>query len=452
MIWQNPIAWLGLAAVAVPVLVHLRSRRTRLRVRFPTLRFIDPSRLAPTRRRRLTDVPLLIARVAIVVAAVAALAGPWLVTGAREARAGDRVVRAVVVDASESLTRPDAAGRTALEDARARAAALGGEADDAQVVETGDADVAIAGAGAWLLGRSGRRELVVLSDFQAGTIQEDTLRALDASIGLRMVRFETETPATTELGYRLGDLDATVIVTARAGHTELSWRTRPADAPDDELLVLGGGGDGAPAPANVARRLARLAGRPAGPLAVVLPDHPDRESLIGAARPVDRPWMFDVIEQVRRDASVRHAAAAETALIGIEGTALTPLAIDSSGRPLASAAAMTVAGIERLGVFVATGADSAFTAAVAGSLPAPAAADLPAHLRELEPDRLDEATVRQWERDATPATAATDRPDDSDGRWLWLLALALLGVETGMRRSAPVGSTATREVPRARVA
>ena len=452
MIWQNPIAWLGLAAIAVPVLLHLRSRRTRLRVRFPTLRFIDPSRLAPTRRRRITDVPLLLARVAIVVAAVAALAGPWLVTGEREARAGDRLVRAVVVDASQSMTRPDAAGRTALEDARVRAAALGGEADDARVVETGDADVAVAGAGAWLLGRSGRRELVVLSDFQAGTIHEDTLRALDPSIGLRMVRLGTDTPATTELGYRLGDLDATVTVTARADRTELSWRTRPADATEDDLLVLGGGGDGTPSPAAAARLLARLLGRPAGPMAIVLPDHPDRESLIRAARPVDRPWMFDVVEQVRRDASVRHAAAAETALVGIEGTALTPLATDSAGRPLASAAAMTVAGIERLGVFVATGADSAFTTAVYGSLPVPTAADLPADLRELDPDRLDEATIRQWERDATPATAATDRPADSDGRWLWLLALALLGVETWLRRPAPVEREATREVPRARVA
>ena len=66
MRWQNPWAWIGLLTVALPVLVHLFSRRPARVEPFPSLRFLDVSRLLPTRRTRLTDRVLLLVRMAMV--------------------------------------------------------------------------------------------------------------------------------------------------------------------------------------------------------------------------------------------------------------------------------------------------------------------------------------------------------------------------------------------------
>ena len=78
MIWQNPWAWLGMVGVALPILIHLLGRGHARVLRFPTLRFIDPSRLLPTKRSRIQDPLLLAVRVAIVGCAAIALAQPLL--------------------------------------------------------------------------------------------------------------------------------------------------------------------------------------------------------------------------------------------------------------------------------------------------------------------------------------------------------------------------------------
>ena len=43
MIWQHPLAWIGLISLAVPLLVHLVGRRRPKLLRFPTLRFFELS-------------------------------------------------------------------------------------------------------------------------------------------------------------------------------------------------------------------------------------------------------------------------------------------------------------------------------------------------------------------------------------------------------------------------
>ena len=83
MMFQNPIAWLGLAAIAVPILVHLLGRRRARRLAFPTLRFVPASPLPPVRRDRLTDVPLLLVRVAAIATAAVALTQPLWLTASR---------------------------------------------------------------------------------------------------------------------------------------------------------------------------------------------------------------------------------------------------------------------------------------------------------------------------------------------------------------------------------
>ena len=80
------------------------------RLPFPSLRFLQQTRLASIRRHVLEDLPLLAVRAAILAAAVAALAGP-LVHDADQRQAWNaRVVRAIVVDdVSAGLAGRDAA-------------------------------------------------------------------------------------------------------------------------------------------------------------------------------------------------------------------------------------------------------------------------------------------------------------------------------------------------------
>src|SRR5205807_1608529 len=105
MIWLNPWAWAGLVMVALPVAIHLLGRGHARVYKFPTLRFLDASRLMPTRRTRVRDLLLLVVRVAILASAVGALAQPLLLTDGR-ARALDRgLARAIVVDTSASMSR-----------------------------------------------------------------------------------------------------------------------------------------------------------------------------------------------------------------------------------------------------------------------------------------------------------------------------------------------------------
>src|SRR5437867_2669378 len=95
MIWLHPWAWLTLVSAAVPVLIHLLVHRRAERFPFPTLRFIQPTRLAAIRRRVLDDIPLLAVRASILAVAAAAFAGPLLVTPARRGAWNARVVRAI---------------------------------------------------------------------------------------------------------------------------------------------------------------------------------------------------------------------------------------------------------------------------------------------------------------------------------------------------------------------
>jgi hypothetical protein len=59
-------------------------------------------------------------------------------------------------------------------------------------------------------------------------------------------------------------------------------------------------------------------------------------------------------------------------------------------------------------------------------------------LSEAEPQRLPDAVLAAWSRAPGPADVnAWQRTDESDGRWLWALALVLLVVEAVVRRRTP---------------
>jgi hypothetical protein len=168
----SPIVWLGALAVLLPIAIHLLSRATRTPVRFPTIRFLEVTRLSATARHRIQDWPLLAVRTAIVLIAVAALAGPILVTPAREAAWEARVARAVILD-----------DRSASPDDELRSASAGRTFARQRLRD------AVSDAVRWLeRQRPNRREIVVLSAFRRGGTDASDFSAVPDQIGIRMVR------------------------------------------------------------------------------------------------------------------------------------------------------------------------------------------------------------------------------------------------------------------------
>ncbi|MEZ5316257.1 MAG: BatA domain-containing protein [Vicinamibacterales bacterium] len=477
MIWLNPWAWLGLAAVAVPVLVHLLARRTVTRLRFPTLRFIAVARLLPARRRRLSDVPLLLVRVATIVVAAAALAGPLLLTPGRRAAAEAARSVAILVDASPSMTRADASGAAPIDrarDAAARAAAAAAMSRTTEVAAP-DLDAAVRGAGAWLADRGGLREVILISDFQAGSLSAGAADALPTGIGLTLVPIHRTAPSTVDLPdlHRGADTvarhvsDAAVgravdwIVTAGAATSPGAVVIRAAEADGARAAALLAAvramtavpspmGDAAPSPA-AARRIV-----------IVLPGAPDRDALAGTAAAVDQPWMSDAIARMAMaTARVAGDAPMATGPADEASGAMTIVARDGAGAPLAEAGAVTVDGAPALAVFTRTPADAMTTAAlVAGAIDA-VAPGVPAS--EFEPASIPRETLEAWQRAPRPAPPRADGPDGpSDARWLWAVALVLLAIEGWMRRRGGIddasaaldvaGTDDGTEVTRGRVA
>ncbi|MBA3270032.1 MAG: BatA domain-containing protein, partial [Acidobacteria bacterium] len=48
--WLQPQAWWGVAALAIPIAIHLLARQRSRRLLFPTLRFLRATRLAALRQ------------------------------------------------------------------------------------------------------------------------------------------------------------------------------------------------------------------------------------------------------------------------------------------------------------------------------------------------------------------------------------------------------------------
>ena len=114
-----PLFLLGLAAIAVPLLVHLVERERRDPVSFPSLMFLDRTPAPFTARRQLRDPWLFLLRALAVLALVVAFArpvlGPRPVVGAADARRREVVV---LLDRSFSMRVGDRWTRAKAEVAR----------------------------------------------------------------------------------------------------------------------------------------------------------------------------------------------------------------------------------------------------------------------------------------------------------------------------------------------
>lgn len=395
MVWLYPAAFAGLVALAGPVVVHLLRRRLARRVVVPSVRFVLPREQSAVRMRRPSDPWLLALRAGIVACAALALARPLLLTDVRTSRWTGRTARAVVVDASESARRG------------MDRAVVDGESSGAEprlVVETADLGAGLRRAAAWLdSSPPARREIVVVSDFQAGALSPAALAQVPDAIGLRFVPTPSAPPTAAAGTVRLldGDRNLDGRVSLDEGETAVTFVPVAADLDGLEIRAP----DAARAQVESLVRVIRAAGAAAPsreqPIVVRFPG---AEPMAGTTAPADG-W----------------TGPAAARLLGSPAVA----GIDMRVSPAAGALVLDV---------------SAEPASLDAARAVKAALDArrdPAVLYELEPVRLDAATLAGWSRPAGPADPnAWRHTDESDGRWLWGLALVLLAVESIVRRSS----------------
>ena len=393
MIWLTPLAWLGLAMVVVPIAVHLIGRRRPRLLAFPTLRFLPETQLTIRPRRRIHDPWLLALRIAIVIAAVAALAGPLLPEVDRRSTAAS-VARAVIVDTSASMSRQTAGGRLAVADARERAGRLAAEASVSRVIETARLPGGIDDALGWLTLQNGRREIVVISDFQSGAMDASDVARVPSGFGVRVERVPVTPRGRIDAGpIRVNETTFDVTVEPDSAATTVAWSRRDGGAGRLPLQIdasspAPGGGSWA-----AIERAAAAGGVPAGA--------PTRNILVTtapsgsthAAMPVLTPQLDD--EDRGR---VRVAMPTPSALVVVIDPATDALAAARIVRALAHAA------VDR------------------------------SPLAELEPAVVPESVTQSWTREPSASGAVGQDASESDARWAWVVVLILIGAETLVRR------------------
>ena len=422
MRWQNPWAWVGLLTLVLPILVHLFSRRPARVEPFPSLRFLDVSRLLPTRRTRLSDLPLLLVRLAILIVAVAALAQPlWRANAGASA---SQVARAIVVDTHPSAGDPGASA--ALERAYA---SLAGEPGASLRIATSAPHAVLEGAVAWLYTQPGSAELVVLSDFRREAIDSLDLAALPADTRLRLVRVPSVTRGAPTS--RAMPSHRTIVRWAFGATPEVSNAVRTS------VRRLGGialEDTATTAPTDSTART----------IVVASPTADSGVAWARTARPLSARWMGDAVYALRADSALVTSAE----LIALTDTSISaPFVVivrAANHAPVVAAAAIAGAnGAARLLLWSRAPDDAIVTAALLLSASTDRATVTSRQTVTSRPtvNGANDDQLRRWER-APAASArvayARARGDydsgPSDGRFLWLVVLALLAAETLLRQ------------------
>ncbi len=186
MTWGSVGALAGFVLLAVPAIIHLLGRDPAKRRAFPSLRFIPASRLLPTRWSRIHDPLLLVVRCLVLAGAVLALARPQRAATSMTPREAERLVRVVVLDTASPAFRSSPGSALARARQALDSAAIG------LLVQSDDPVRELDGAASWLSGESGRRELVVLSDFAVERFPADVAALVPSALGFVPVRLSVE--------------------------------------------------------------------------------------------------------------------------------------------------------------------------------------------------------------------------------------------------------------------
>jgi hypothetical protein len=408
VIWLNAWALIGLVGIALPVLIHLLARGHARTHRFPSLRFIDPSQLLPTRRTRVQDPLLLALRCTIVGLAALALAQPVLPTTRRKQAMERGVARAIVVDTSASMRRLTPSGSPALDSARRAARILAGQAQASIIVETNDPAQALQGAAAWLAKHYERADLVVISDFQVGQLDSNDVRAIPSDVSVTPHRVPVVSAPALETQWAAGDGRIAVRATVRGEYTDAEWTTTKESRGAGAVTLLGAETD---QPAIGAMRIAAATTAVLLPMdtgravTIVLPRYVNRRTLDTATNSTYVPWMVDLL----RGVTARRNDVQRSGVAIIENRRELVLFTDSAPASLPSAR-------------IAAAANAALSAAPA--------------LEELEPETLSDRELSSLARGApgTSLPRLRDPNGESDARWLWAVVFVLLLIELPLRR------------------
>jgi hypothetical protein len=387
MTWLQPLVWWGLVGLAVPVVIHLLSRHQTQRLPFPSLRFLQTTPMAAMRRRVVSNWPLLIVRVLIIVAATAALAGPVVVSDARRTEWNQRVARAIVVQAGDA----DAAAPLAEELAQTSFAR-------AQFSSPVLADAVAAGV-EWLHTQGpAARELVVIGDLHEGALTERDLELVPRFVGVQFL------PVSREA--RAPEADVSAITEGPGGQAErysVHVTIRP-ERTDARYQVERGG---------------HL------PLVRVF------------AEASDQPRADAILRAVLRDGVLLGRHPDRSVTIAFRGAATTGEGVSTPTTVWVRRALEEnpeIRGGEVNGTLVAT-VDLPVTDARAPAIVARvlrmAFSD---PLDSLEPRRLAPSTLARWSRAPGVVPADITPTDEGDRRWFWGTALLLLAAEQFLRR------------------
>src|SRR5213078_852028 len=220
----HPLALVGLAAAAIPALLHLLERRIPPEVEFPPLRYLSEAERQSARRLRLRHVLLLLLRTGLIVLIVLAAARPLVPAPAaaplRSAAGHQRTALVVILDNSVS-SGAVADGRPVLD--RLRAAARGSLA------------AAAASDRVWLVladgvARAGTREALLATVDSAGV----SPRRLDLTAAVRdAARLVNAEPLEGREVHVMSDLQRTAL---GPGHAAVARGVRVlALAPGSEV-------------------------------------------------------------------------------------------------------------------------------------------------------------------------------------------------------------------------
>lgn len=429
--WLQPAALWGLALIAVPVLIHLLRTRRAPTVPFPSIQFVRRSPVTAIRVGSLSDLFLLLIRTAIIALAVIALAQPLLLTSSRLNAWNARVARAVVVDRSESMNSRTPSGRTAGEEAADVASAEAASAIAAVRIEATDLAAGLRRAARWLeTAPPARREVVVVSDFQLGALDDSVTGTLPQGTGFRLIRVGSVDGSVKQIqGMRLlgapgfHERDQAVRIspdsteatqTAASGPAQIGLRiVTGGPIGDENPLMRAVARAGAPAPSGDRPIVLRFANAPAA----------------GTVAAVRERWMIDTMAALEANPELRRMARDVTAIKQPASDAWTVLLRDRDHSPLLRAAALDRqliidAAVPAASYFAAVTLQSAL-AASHGAIGSP----------EQEVLRIPQERLSAWSRAPAPVSDDARRfADSSDGRWCWLGVLALLGLEQWARR------------------
>lgn len=180
--WLVPMAAVGALALLVPLLLHLLSRRPPDVVSFPSLQLLRRAALRPTQRARLTDIPLLVVRMAVLGAAVLALMQPaWQHREAGVAASPSVLVLrdTTALPLEESATVDERRGLGSMDST--------GTHTDVRLLAPAQLRDGLHAAVAWLSTRPAPRVLEVHSRFPLWAIDSADVQALPADITLRLI-------------------------------------------------------------------------------------------------------------------------------------------------------------------------------------------------------------------------------------------------------------------------